>query len=114
MQERLRHRKDFYWFEQCDMQLKLGLAAMHTTGTLLTHILFELAAGPEYLKPLREEVRLVLGEDLGALTKQGLTNLCHMDSSMKELQRLSPLYTIDCPLICIITISKHPLINPSQ
>ena len=31
------------------MQLKLGLAAMHTRGTLLTHILFDLAAGPESL-----------------------------------------------------------------
>jgi hypothetical protein len=33
------------------MQLKLELAAIHTTGTLLTNILFDLAAGLEYLKP---------------------------------------------------------------
>ena len=84
MQDRLQHRKDFYWLEQCDVQLKLGLAAIHTTGTTLTHILFDLAAEPEYMKPLREEVRQVLGEDLGALTKQDLTKLCHMDSFMKS------------------------------
>ena len=74
----------------------------------------DLAAGPKCLKPLQEEVRLVLGEDLGAPTKQGLTNLCYMDSSMKELQRPEPHYMLQIfPLIYIITISKHPLINPS-
>jgi hypothetical protein len=71
------------------MRLTLALATIHKIGTLLTHILFDLAAGPDYLKSLREEVRQVLGEDLGALTKQGLTNLCHMYSSMKESQRLN-------------------------
>ena len=89
MLERLRHRKGFYWFEQRDMRLTLALATIHKIGTLLTHILFDLAAGPDYLKSLREEVRQVLVEDLGALTKQGLTNLCHMYSSMKESQRLN-------------------------
>lgn len=91
MQERSRHRTKFDFFEQSDVQLKLGLAAIHTTGTTLTHIIFDLAARPEYIEPLREEVRRVLEADHGALTKQGLSKLCLMDSFMKESQRLSPI-----------------------
>jgi cytochrome P450 len=91
MQDRSQHKKYFNWYEQCDVQLKLGLAAIHTTGTTLTHIIFDLAARPEYMEPLREEVRRVLGEEKGSLTKGSLSELRLMDSFVKESQRLSPI-----------------------
>ena len=70
MQDRSAYRKQFDFSEQCDVQLKLGLAAVHTTGITLTHIIYDLAAQQEYLGPLRKEARQVLESNHGVLTKQ--------------------------------------------
>ncbi|TGO37219.1 hypothetical protein BHYA_0102g00030 [Botrytis hyacinthi] len=80
-------------------QLSLSFAAIHTTGTALTHVLFDLAAHPQFIAPLREEIDQVLAEDGWEvdssgnknLKNQSLPKLKKMDSLLKESQRLSPV-----------------------
>lgn len=77
--------------EQSKVHLQLSLAAIHITGMATTRTVYDLAARPEYLEPLRNEVNKVLAEDDGVLTKNGITKLKLMDSIMKESQRMNPV-----------------------
>lgn len=76
--------------EQAKIQLLTATAAIHTTRLATLHVLFDLAARPEYMDPLREELQEVLAETNGVLTKQTLTHLKKLDSFMKESQRHNP------------------------
>ena len=76
--------------EQANIQLLTATAAIHTTRLAIIHALFDLAAYPTHVQPLREELRDVLHDNAGVLTKQSLTQLKKLDSFMKESQRLSP------------------------
>jgi cytochrome P450 len=71
-------------------QVGLSLAAIHTTSNLLTNIMYDLAAYPEYIQPLRDEICAVAAED-GVLKKTSLLKLKLMDSVMKESQRMHPV-----------------------
>lgn len=71
-------------------QLLISFAALHTTSGLFGNVLLDLAANPQYIEPLREEVEASVGED-GIITKQTLTKLRKMDSFMRESQRMNPL-----------------------
>jgi ent-kaurene oxidase len=81
-------RKDLDF--QALQQLQASFAAVHTTTKLLTNIVFDLAARPEYMDPLREELRLVLDESGGILTKSSMAKLRKLDSFMAEVQRRNP------------------------
>lgn len=70
--------------------LILTLAAVHTTSMAVTQTLFDLCAHPEYIEPLREEVKSVLEKEGGVYTKQTLTHFYKLDSFMRESQRLNP------------------------
>ncbi|KAF7714794.1 Cytochrome P450 monooxygenase [Penicillium ucsense] len=72
------------------MQIGLSLAAIHTTSYTVTNVMYDLAAYPEYLGPLREEIKEVLAED-GILQKKSLSKLKLLDSVIKESQRLNPV-----------------------
>ncbi|KAF7932417.1 hypothetical protein BELL_0324g00050 [Botrytis elliptica] len=86
-------------FTLAQHQLGLSFAAIHTTGTALTHILFDLAAHPQFIAPLREEIDQVLAEDgaeddgsgIRYLKNQSLPKLKKLDSLLKESQRLNPI-----------------------
>ncbi|CAI7637535.1 unnamed protein product [Penicillium glandicola] len=82
-------RKNFAFDQSC-AQVGLALAAIHTTSNLLTNVMYDLAAYPEYFQPLRDEIRAVAAED-GVLKKTSLLKLKLMDSVMKESQRTHPL-----------------------
>jgi hypothetical protein len=64
----------------------------------LSQVVFDLAARPEYIKGLREEIKEVLAEDgydidgegFTKLKKSSYTKLRKLDSFLKESQRLSP------------------------
>ncbi|KAJ5214934.1 hypothetical protein N7468_010613 [Penicillium chermesinum] len=71
-------------------QMGLSLAAIHTTSNLLTNVVYDLAAHPEYFQPLREEIKAVLEED-GKLKKTSLLKLKLLDSILKESQRMHPV-----------------------
>ncbi|KAJ5809501.1 uncharacterized protein N7503_001719 [Penicillium pulvis] len=77
-------------FDMTRGQVALSLAAIHTTSNLLTNIMYDLAAYPEYLLPLRDEIIAVIAED-GELKKTSLLKLKLMDSVMKESQRTHPI-----------------------
>ncbi|KAL4756574.1 cytochrome P450 [Aspergillus foveolatus] len=69
-------------------QLQLGFVAIHTTSMLLTDVLLELCAHPEYVPRLREEIIRVLRED--GWKKTSMYKLKRVDSFIKETLRLSP------------------------
>ncbi|KAJ5745766.1 hypothetical protein N7520_010948 [Penicillium odoratum] len=77
-------------FDMTRGQVALSLAAIHTTSNLLTNIMYDLAAYPEYFQPLRDEISAVIAED-GELKKTSLLRLMLMDSVMKESQRIHPV-----------------------
>ncbi|KAF5853810.1 hypothetical protein GGP41_006589 [Bipolaris sorokiniana] len=71
-------------------QLTLTVAAIHTTAMTATNSLFSLAAMPEYLEPLREEIHTVLEDNGGSLTPRALQQLVKLDSFIKEVGRCLP------------------------
>lgn len=70
-------------------QLGFVVAVMHTTSALLTNIMFDLCARPEYITPLRQEFHRVTGGSGVLDAKTQLHQLKLMDSFMKESQRLA-------------------------
>jgi hypothetical protein len=71
-------------------QLGLIFAAIHTTTMTVTNILYTLAVMPEYIGPLREEVREVMAENGGKITTRALQQMLKLDSYMKESTRVYP------------------------
>lgn len=70
-------------------QIGFSMAAIHTTSNLLTNVMYDLTAYPEFIQPLRDEIRQIVEED-GVLKKTSLTKMKLMDSVMKESQRVNP------------------------
>ncbi|KAH6618782.1 cytochrome P450 monooxygenase-like protein [Boeremia exigua] len=75
-------------YAQC--QLGLIFAAIHTTSLTATNIFYTLAATPEYIGPLRDEIRSVLAEHNGEITTKALQQMEKLDSYMKEVNRFFP------------------------
>ena len=106
--------------ELAHRQLVMSLASIHTTAMQTTHTLFDMIAHPEYIDPLREEVKQVLSED-GGWKKPTLTKMRKMDSFMKEAQRISPASLRESPspgpLLSIpanlITVGFHRIVKQS-
>lgn len=74
-------------------QLIATFVAMHTTTICLTQVLFDLAAHPEYVGPLREELETTLQNDPnhdGRLHNTNVGKLTMMDSFIRESQRMNP------------------------
>jgi len=66
--------------------LLANFAAIHTTSSTVTQVLYRLLANPEYLEPLREEVDAVIREE--GWTKAGIDKMYKIDSFLRETQRL--------------------------
>ncbi|KAJ5655869.1 hypothetical protein N7507_007819 [Penicillium longicatenatum] len=90
-------------FDMTRGQVALSLAAIHTTSNLLTNIMYDLAAYPEYVQPLRDEIAAVIAED-GELKKTSLLKLKLMDSVMKESQRTNPISMTSLNRLALETI----------
>nr|ASK38704.1 cytochrome P450 [Paecilomyces divaricatus] len=71
-------------------QLTLSIVSIHTTAHNLTHCIFDLAAHPECIEPLRQEFLPLLRETNGQIDKQLLTKCNKLDSFCKESQRFCP------------------------
>jgi cytochrome P450 len=52
------------------------------------HAFYYLAAFPEYMKPLREEIEEIIQRE--GWTKAGIDQMSKLDSFIKESQRLHP------------------------
>jgi len=68
----------------------MSLAVVHTSSMLMTHMLYDLIEMPEYLEPLREEIRATLANGWANATHSSFISQHHMDSFMKEVQRFNP------------------------
>jgi len=67
--------------------LTVNFAAIHTTSMTFTHILYNLAAMPQYIQPLRKEVEAVVAKD--GWSKKSLTKMCKLDSFIRECLRFN-------------------------
>jgi ent-kaurene oxidase len=86
------------------INLHVAFAAIHTSAVAITHIVYDLCAMPEYVKPLREEVTKALEEE-GALTKKAFLKMSKLDSFMRESQRFNPL------LLSLSPVTSHILVQ---
>ncbi|OCK79691.1 cytochrome P450 [Lepidopterella palustris CBS 459.81] len=76
---------------QAFQKLTLSMAAIHTTTTMsVTQTLYDLAAMPEYIQPLRDEINEALASSGGKFNKSILSKLHLLDSCIKESQRYNP------------------------
>lgn len=67
--------------------LVLNFASLHTSAQSFAHALFNLAAHPQYIEPLREEVKGVVGQY--GWTQDSMSQLRKVDSFLRESQRVS-------------------------
>jgi cytochrome P450 len=86
------------------MELVVSLAAIHTTQMAVIHTLYDLCVHPEYLEPIREEIKEVLDGKGAVWDLDGFGRLWKLDSFMKESQRVNPpslrVYHPCPPLLC--------------
>ncbi|TLS20367.1 uncharacterized protein PpBr36_11369 [Pyricularia pennisetigena] len=78
-------------YDAASAQIGLSLVAIHTTADLLTQTMYDLAKNPELIPALRQEVIDVLSTN--GLTKLSFQKLVLVDGSLKESQRLRPIFT---------------------
>ncbi|KAK4184221.1 putative cytochrome P450 E-class, group IV [Podospora australis] len=71
------------------IQLGISFAAIHTTTLTSTNVFYNLAAYPQYLPILREEICNVLAEHK-TYTSVALQSMKRLDSFIKETMRLDP------------------------
>ncbi|KAJ8131349.1 hypothetical protein O1611_g2277 [Lasiodiplodia mahajangana] len=76
--------------EMANLQVLTATAAIFTTRLAIIHVLYDLAARPEYIEPLKEEIFEVTNQSGGVIRKQHLTQMRKLDSFMKESQRHNP------------------------
>ena len=79
-------------YELCIRILYIGVSAIHTSAISITNALYDLAAHPEFQKPIRDEIERVL-EEYGGWKKQALAKMKNLESSLKESLRLHPVTT---------------------
>ncbi|KAH9942851.1 cytochrome P450 [Amylocystis lapponica] len=84
----------------------LNFAAIHTSSDSITHALYHLAANPEYIQPLREEVEDAVRD--GGWTKDSLTKMARLDSFMRESQRVNGINCVSVSRMALqdITLSN--------
>ncbi|KAI1506099.1 cytochrome P450 [Biscogniauxia marginata] len=97
-------------------QLELGLifTAMYTTTVTVTNVFFSLAATPEYIGPIREEIREVLAANEGVMSSKALQEMEKLDSYVKEVFRLHPIMFVSSRRRVLkgITLSNGQYIPP--
>lgn len=76
--------------ELTEVQLGLTFAAIHTTTMSTTNAFYSIAAMPELIPELREEIRTVLNE-YGTFTTAALQKMKKLDSFLREVMRVYPL-----------------------
>ncbi|KAK2016757.1 cytochrome P450 [Colletotrichum eremochloae] len=68
-------------------QLGISFAAIHTTSLTATNTLYTLAAMPEFVPVLREDVQQALAGANGVFTSSAMQNMKKLDSFIKECMR---------------------------
>ncbi|GFF25551.1 ent-kaurene oxidase [Aspergillus lentulus] len=68
----------------------MALAVVHTSSMLMTHAIYDLMVRPEYIEPLREEVRETVKDGWDKVTQASFASQRRLDSFMRESQRFNP------------------------
>ena len=71
------------------LEIVISLASIHTTQMNVVHVLYDLAAHPNFVEPLRNEIETIARED-GGWHKASYSKLRKLDSFLKESQRFNP------------------------
>lgn len=71
------------------LEIVVSLASIHTSQMNAVHVLYDLAAHPEYVPELREEI-LATAKLEGGWNKTSYSQLRKLDSFLKESQRFNP------------------------
>jgi len=71
--------------------LVVNFAAIHSSSNLFTQALYRLAANPQYIQPLREEVEGIVEKD--GWSKVAVSKMRKVDSFLKECQRIEGIHT---------------------
>ncbi|KAL0935965.1 ent-kaurene oxidase [Colletotrichum truncatum] len=74
-------------------QLGISFAAIHTTTVTTTNAFYTLAAMPELVPMLREDIQQALAESNGVFTSLAMQNMKKLDSFLKETMRFYALGT---------------------
>ncbi|KAF8640809.1 hypothetical protein AX17_000458 [Amanita inopinata Kibby_2008] len=69
--------------------MAVNFAAIRTSSMNMTHVLYHLAARPEYIEPMRREVEAIV--KAGGWTKSSIDRMYKLDSFIKESMRVSNL-----------------------
>ncbi|KAH9042739.1 cytochrome P450 [Lactarius pseudohatsudake] len=69
--------------------LVVNFAAIHSTSTTFTNVLYHLLSNPKYVEPLRQDVETAVAEE--GWTKAGLDKMHKIDSFLRETQRMDSL-----------------------
>jgi cytochrome P450 len=79
-------------YDLAHLEVVMSLASIHTSQMNAVHILYDLAARPEYFEPLREEIAQLIREDgpWKNWQKPAFSKLRKLDSFMRESQRFNP------------------------
>lgn len=72
------------------LMIIMALAVIHTSTMLITQGLYDLMVRPEYLEPLRHEIIDTLKDGWANATKADFAAQVHLDSFLRESQRLHP------------------------
>ncbi|KAI0322977.1 cytochrome P450 [Amylostereum chailletii] len=77
----------------------VNVAAVHTTSLSFLQILYRVAAHPEYMKPLRDEVETVVTAE--GWTKASMNKLVKIDSFIRESQRMDGLGSLSMSRVAV-------------
>ncbi|KAL6859810.1 hypothetical protein ACO1O0_003834 [Amphichorda felina] len=72
------------------VQMGLSFAAIHTTTLTATNAFYDMAALPDFITELREEIKEALAENGGVFSSNALQSMKKLDSFLKETLRLYP------------------------
>ncbi|KAF8997366.1 cytochrome P450 [Cyathus striatus] len=70
--------------------LFINFASIHTTSNILTQALYRIAAHQDYVEPMKDEIKVVLGEECG-WTYAAVSKLVKVDSFLRECMRIEGL-----------------------
>ncbi|KAL2760205.1 hypothetical protein ACRALDRAFT_2038897 [Sodiomyces alcalophilus JCM 7366] len=77
--------------ELANYQLGVSFAAIHTTTMTTTNAIYTLAAMPELLPVLREDIQQALAASGGEFTSLAMQNMKKLDSFLREILRYYPV-----------------------
>ena len=113
-------RKSEHKLQAVDMHLKeqlnLAIGGIHTTSSVLTQTLFELAFRPEYIPALRKEAMEITAKYGRPLNKTALWEMHKLDSFVREVHRLhSPNLSMipNFPIINLLDVPPFTIPPPS-